>query len=439
MRSGGMVVNPLVFLWHYTQARRGESRWRNRETLERWQEIMVLKNLRRVLPVSPWLRKRFGGLPVERWREVAAVGKAEAMDHFDDWNTAGVHREEALKLALEAEKTRNFSCTLRGLTVGLSSGTSGGRGIFLASPAERAMWAGTMLARVLPRPCAQQGGRQSGLLGRHRIALFLRAGGGLYESAGRGRIQFRWFDLMRPAAEHWRNLEKFSPTLLVAPPSLLGQMVSAGVSINPEKIVSCAETLDAFDRNALEGSFGQRIHEVYQATEGFLGATDEAGILRLNEHVMVVEREWIGEQRFVPVITDFRRFTQPMIRHRLEDVLVPDSEAGGLFTGLSCVEGRCEDQLCAGTRIVPGDSVVRVLLRAAELRDFRVRQTGEAVLRVSILPDVEEIRDAVGLALRSLWAEFGYTGKLKILSEPMPQSETPGSKRRRIRQEWKKD
>lgn len=431
-----MVVNPLTFLWHYWLARRGESRWRDRESLERWQERMVLTHLRRVLPVSPWLRERFGGLPVERWREVPAVRKAGAMEHFDDWNTAGVRREEAMEVALKAERSRDFSPTLRGLTVGLSSGTSGGRGIFLASPAERAMWAATMLARVLPRPPGPDRSR-GGLMGRHRIALFLRAGGGLYESAGRGRIQFRWFDLMRPAAGHWRDLEKFSPTILVAPPSLLGQVVSAGLSITPERIVSCAETLDAFDRKALKRAFGQPIHEVYQATEGFLGATDEAGILRLNEDVMVVEREWIGENRFVPVITDFRRFTQPMIRHRLEDVLVSHPDAGGIFTGLSSVEGRCEDQLGTADHTVPGDSVVRALLRAAELRDFRVRQTGLQILRVAILPDSEEIRGAVDSALRSLWAEFGQAGELTIHFDPMPEGETPGGKRRRIRQEWK--
>jgi hypothetical protein len=36
------------------------------------------------------------------------------------------------------------------LTVGLSSGTSGNRGVFLVSRAERLRWAGILLGRALP-------------------------------------------------------------------------------------------------------------------------------------------------------------------------------------------------------------------------------------------------------------------------------------------------
>jgi len=51
--------------------------------------------------------------------------------------TAGIRLEGAWKLALTAERMRDFSTTLHGLTVGLSSGTSGSRSVFLASAAER--------------------------------------------------------------------------------------------------------------------------------------------------------------------------------------------------------------------------------------------------------------------------------------------------------------
>ena len=348
-----------------------------------------------------------------------------------------------MALALRAEESRNFSPMLRGLTVGLSSGTSGGRGIFLASAAEREAWAGAVLGKVLP--CKGLSGWNEAVVpGRHRIALFLRAGGGLYEAAGKGRVQFRWFDLMRPMGAHRVALELFDPTVLVAPPSVLKVLADSGAKIRAQKIVSCAETLDALDRVALEQAFGQRVHEVYQATEGFLGASDQAGVLRLNEDLMVVERDWqdAARTRFVPVITDFRRTTQPMIRYRLEDVLVVrPGRSGDVFTGLSAVEGRCEDVLWAvgpeGPQAVFGDLVVRALLTAAAVRDFRVRQVSADRLRVALEPDGESVRGAVGEGMRRLWKDRG--AEVRVEFEAMPAAEVPGVKRRRIRQEWRAD
>jgi putative adenylate-forming enzyme len=424
-------------LWNYAQARRGESRWSDRAALEAWQERRVVEHLRRVLPRSKWLRERMAGRRVEDWRSVPVVGKAESVARFDDWNTAGVRWDEAMSVALRAEESRDFSPTLRGVTVGLSSGTSGGRGIFLASAAERESWAGTILGKVLPK-----GGRwENWVPGRHRVALFLRAGGGLYEAAGKGRVQFRWFDLMRPVSEQIGALEDFSPTVLVAPPSALRVLLEGGLRCRPDRVVSCAETLDALDRRELEEGFGQRLHEVYQATEGFLGASGVDGVLRLNEDGMVVEREWLDEARtrFVPVITDFRRTTQPMLRHRLDDVLVVDGKQNmWVFTRISAIEGRCEDGLWAvGGDKVPvfGDSVVRAVIRAAAVRDFRVWQVGAQELEVAVEPDTQEVQAAVGAGLQVLWKAMG--AEVAIQWRPMPEGEPAGVKRRRIRQIWR--
>ena len=445
-------MNAARLLWNYAQARRGPSRWRDRAALEAWQEQKVLSHLRQVLPKSNWLKERFAGRKIGNWRDVPVTEKAESVARFEDWNTAGVTWKEAMAVALQAEESRDFSPLLRGLTVGLSSGTSGGRGLFLASGAEREAWAGAVLGKVLPQgegyrdrwPLVRkwQDVMEKLVPGQHRIALFLRAGGGLYEAAGKGRVQFRWFDLMRPLEDHTGALEKYDPTVLMAPPSVLKVLAASGVGVRAGKIVSCAETLDAFDRAALERAFGQRVHEVYQATEGFLGASDANGVLRLNEDLMVVEREWQDAERtrFVPVITDFRRTTQPMIRHRLDDVLVVKAGTGrDVFTGLAGVEGRCEDVLWAvtanGRQPVFGDLVVRVLLAAAEVTDFRVRQVLADRLAVALEPDGEVVRRAVELGLKGLWRHRG--SEITVAFEAMLLAEAPGMKRRRIRQEWR--
>ncbi|WBV66998.1 hypothetical protein PGH44_06835 [Legionella pneumophila] len=51
---------------------------------------------------------------------------------------------------------------INNIAVGLSSGTSGSRGLFLVSEQERDAWAGIILAKAMP----------NGLRSRERIAFF---------------------------------------------------------------------------------------------------------------------------------------------------------------------------------------------------------------------------------------------------------------------------
>ena len=57
--------------------------------------------------------------------------------------------DEAMEVAVQSEQSRDFAPTLNGVTVGLSSGTSGNCGLFLASEKERAMWVAAVLQRIL--------------------------------------------------------------------------------------------------------------------------------------------------------------------------------------------------------------------------------------------------------------------------------------------------
>ena len=78
-------------------------------------------------------------------KELAAfpeMNKKIMMEHFNELNTVGIDRESALALAIDSEKSRSFSETLNHITVGLSSGTSDTRGIFLVAEEEKNQWAG---------------------------------------------------------------------------------------------------------------------------------------------------------------------------------------------------------------------------------------------------------------------------------------------------------
>ena len=333
----------LSILRHYLAARYHFRRWKTRESLESWQDARVAEHIGSVLPKSAYYREHFAGHSLSDWRHLPISRKADLMAAFDDWNTAGITLAEASAVAERAERSRDFSPTINGLAVGMSSGTTGSRGVFLVSPQERQRWAGTILARAL----------RGTLHRRHRAALFLRADSPLYQTVGSRRFSFSFFDLFARFEEHWPRLAALRPTMLAAPPSALvklAMMPGASRLLQPPGILlSVADVLDDADREMIERGFGCRVGQLYQATEGFLAATCPAGTLHWNEDAVVVQPEWIGEAktRYHPIITDFRRTTQPIVRYRLDDVIVASDgvpcPCGSIFGTLAKIEGRQDD------------------------------------------------------------------------------------------------
>jgi putative adenylate-forming enzyme len=284
---------------------------------------------------------------------------------------------------------------------------------------------------------------------RQRIALFLRAGGPLYESTQSAQIRFRYFDIFRDLEKYFAELQSWQPTVLVGPPSvllLLAQAKKSGqLHIEPARVIAVAEVLDDHDRIALEEVFGGPIHQLYQATEGCLASTCAYGTLHMHEDVVRVEKEWIDEEqgRFVPIITDFQRKTQPIVRYRLDDVLVERRRpcpCGSVFTALDRIEGRCDELLWLpavngqGLRHIFPDFVRRALLGSSVLlREYRLRQLSPHSIRLE-LDCLPEHRAAVALGARAaLNALFRRQGLIEAEIEVAPWSpEAPGAKSRRI-------
>lgn len=349
-------------------------RFRDRRGLEQYQDVAAQRLLAHVLPRSAFYRAHFDGHDPRDWRALPTIDKRTMMQNLSTLNTVGVDAAEAMRVAVAAENSRDFRAELNGVTVGLSSGTSGSRGIFLVSPRERAAWVGVVLSRVFPQHLL--GIRQV------RVAFFLRANSNLYESVGSSRIAFSFFDLVRPLEDQLERLEALAPTMLVAPPSVLRAIAEAGVRIHPERVVSVAEVLDPLDEAVIARSFGGPIHQVYQATEGLLGMTCDHGTLHLAEDLVAIQREPAGDGRFYPIVTDLRRRAQPIVRYRLDDLLVERDEpcpCGSVCTALARVEGRADDCFeveVAGERRTLFPDVVRhaIVSACSTLTAFGVRQ-----------------------------------------------------------------
>ncbi|MBQ3441331.1 CoF synthetase [Candidatus Saccharibacteria bacterium] len=348
-------------------------KFKSRKRLEKYQQKQIKKQLVFLEHHSPYFQK-FSGKTFE---ELPYMNKKVMMDNFDRINTAGISKDDALKLAINSEKSRDFSEKLNGYSVGLSSGTSGHRGVFVLSDIEIATWVGGMMAKMLPK----------GKIFGTKVAFFLRADNNLYESSNSKMLKFEFFDILKPMEQNIIKLQEFQPTILIAPPSVLLILAEATkakkLSINPVRIISVAEVLTEKDEQYLKRVFKQKIiYQVYQCTEGFLGYTCEHGSLHLNEDVIAVEKEYLDDTRFTPVITDFVRTTQPIVKYRLNDILVEDRrpcKCGTSMTRLKKIEGRMDDVFefdgvnDRTIKVFP-DFISRVVLYVPKIKNYRVVQ-----------------------------------------------------------------
>jgi len=324
------------------------------------------------------------------------IDKALQQSRFADFNTAGITLDEIVA-ALERGEDR-----VRGHPVGQSTGTSGNRGRFVISERERFTWLGTIVAKTLP----------DALWRRHRVALALPGMSSLYRSASEGsRISLAFFDLARGIDSWAGDFARFAPDTLVAPPRALRRLAELGLLAGVQPF-SGAEVLDPLDRRVVEQASGRRVREIYMATEGLFAVSCPHGTLHMAEDVVRCEWEAIPDSRLVGfVFSDLVRRIQPMIRYRMNDLLELDPDpcpCGSVFQPVRRIEGRVDDSLVFGGRMVTPDVVRNAVVDAdPRIDDFRIVQTGPAKLRVALPASLpREIDNKVAAALQRALQPF---------------------------------
>jgi putative adenylate-forming enzyme len=321
-----------------------------------------------------------------------------------------------------------------GYAIGASTGTSGNRGLYIVSERERYRWLGTILARALP----------DFLLRRHRVAIVLPANSRLYDAANEsGRLQLRFFDLGQGIEAQFAPLGEFQPTVIVAPPKFLRALSETNTAAAPQRIFSGAEVLDEEDRRIIEARFGNKVREIYMATEGLFAIACPHGTLHLLEDQLAFEFLPIeGSPTLVtPLITDFSRETQVMVRYRMNDVLeLSDATCPCRrpHRSVKQVHGRCDDIFTLSgpgqrVRITP-DVIRNAVLRADKgITDFRVIQTGRNAVRLELRSEEAGCLPAAAACLAALFKTCGASPEITALAVPLaPPSER---KLRRVRVE----
>lgn len=369
----------------------------------------------------------FAGKAFETW---PIIDKKTLLDNFSTMNLAGLDLT-AVRQALARGEER-----LSGRIIGMSTGTSGNRGYYVIDETERFMWLGTILAKALP----------DALWRRHRVALALPALSELYTSATLGsRIALRFFPLAEGPEAWMDQLVRFAPDTIVAPPKVLRWLAESG-ELRATNIFSGAEVLDPLDRRVIETATGRTVREIYMATEGLFAVGCRHGTLHLAEDVVHFEftRPDPDGRLVSPIVTDFTRRQQGMIRYRMNDLLeLADRRCpcGSAYRAVTRIEGRSDDAFLLADRsgvlrLVTPDILRNAVIDAdPAIDDFRIVQKGPVDIVVSLPHGLPAEADRKSLA--GLEAALARRGLAARLSVERGIAVDFSRKLRRVRREWK--
>jgi putative adenylate-forming enzyme len=346
-------MNVLQRAWHVYALRRRFYGW-SKERLASHQAQRLGEVLRYARAHSPYYKGLLaGGEPV--FAAVPLMNKAVMMEHFDEINTAGLKRDELVSFRIQQEKGGLSHLFAGKYSVGLSSGTSGNKGLTVLSPREREAYGCLLFAR-------------NGIPARikpKRILFALRINNPAFMEVTRFGVTMVHVDYTKAPEEMIRIIREKRLNILAGPPSLLAMLAQKREQIDHpvEALVSYAEVLEPHLKQDLERAFAAPVVQIYQGAEGFIGSTCRLGHLHLNEDVIYAEEveahDPEGKIKGL-LITDLYRKTQPMIRYALHDLVEFSAQlcpCGSQFRVIERIHGRSDDVL----HLKAADGTIRYL------------------------------------------------------------------------------
>lgn len=257
----------IRFLSAFIRTRWLATTLKTRADVERWQASRLKRLLRKTLPTFRF----YQSYDTDRLEALPIIDKTHLMSDFAAFNSAGISTADGWEI-FEGRMPQK-----RGYSLGASTGTSGNRGLYVVSDAERQEWLGVMLAKTLPRFPLEGA----------RIALVLPLNSALYRTAARmAGLGLRFFDLNTGLHTILPQIVDYAPDTIIAPPKVLRALAEDLSPLRPRRLFSGAEVLDPLDRIVIESHFGVDVREIYMATEGLLGVACAHGTLHLCEDVM---------------------------------------------------------------------------------------------------------------------------------------------------------
>lgn len=311
------------------------------------------------------------------------IDKRIMMENFSDLNTCGILKEEVLAYAVQKELEKDFYGYFKDeYVIGLSSGTSGNKGLYITP---------RKMTERLPAVFLARSGFPLSLLP-YRILFMLRIFSQGFEDINSKIVSLNYLSTMEKINEVIDSINKLKINILMAPPSFIRELIphKDKINVNLKKIMTYAEVLEIEDKIRFEKFFNTEVIEIYQASEGQMASACKKGHLHINEDLVFIElyddnNNLITQEGIVGhkmIITNLVNYAQPLIRYEMNDMVVLDSkcDCGSNFRRIKKVLGRHDDLIyfidkdnCK--KYVFPDLFVRwIIVTSENIREFQVLQ-----------------------------------------------------------------
>lgn len=395
-------IETYNFLLFYALAGRRFKRWSSSQ-IEQYHREKRRAVAQYAFNHSKLYRNLYDGYNLNDFEKIPIVSKKFMMENLTEWNTLGFTKEEILEFCLEVEKSRDFNRRLRGINIGMSSGTSGNKGVEIVTPREEMYMKAALLARFdIPK-----GEKMN-------VAFILRVSAPAFSLNILGH-RLSYVGQLNTIENINRDIQRINPNILTGPPSMLkilAKEVEAGrLKIKPKRLIAYAEVFYPDVREYLKNVFQCPIHEIYKCTEGPIGMTCRKERLHINEDLVYVETFDRNGEKTAPgnpcsklVITDLHKRGQPIIRYQLNDIITISPEkctCGSNFRVIENIQGRADDLFWGkkadgnGMQFIFPDLVTRAVITASEnIDEYQVIQNAPDSIFVRI--ELKNKRDEGG-------------------------------------------
>jgi putative adenylate-forming enzyme len=390
------------------------------EDITKYHGSRIRNRIKFALRKSPFYRKHYEGYDISDTGKLPFTSKTIMMDNLSGFNTAGLKKEEVMEFCIGNERSRDFSRRIHGYNAGLSSGTSGNKGVEITSPAEENILRAAFFARF-HFPEKQK----------INLAFILRVTSPAF-SLNRFGHRLSYIGQLDSIENIVGKLNEQNPNMISAPPSMLKLLASekenGRLKAKPVRVISYAEVLYPDVKEYIGRVFGCMVHEIYKCSEGAIAMTCRYGSLHVNEDIVALELLNADGTPTPPgkpchrlIVTDLHKSVLPIIRYELNDVITLSHErcrCGSHFRVIEKIQGRADDLFWGirksdGTRhFIYQDYISRTIISVSDsIEEFQAVQKDytRIVIRLKLtdLNKLGEIGKEVAERIRKVFTDYG--------------------------------
>ena len=323
----------------------------NNNQIKQYQLKQINKLMRYARKHSPYYKLNLPEKEIKdlkEYQEIPIINKQILMDNLETTNTINASNQELNDYAIHNELQKQYLGYFKDrYVVGLSSGTSGNRGIYITDK---------KLTQQLPYIFLARSGISLRLLP-FNILFCLRVFSQGFEDINSAFIKLTYLSTMEKVDYVISEINRLRINILLAPPSFVRLLLPYHhrITANIKLIMTYAEVLPKIEKEKFKNIFQAQVIEIYQASEGQIASTCHAGNLHLNEDLVYVELfdkdgHLIEDENKIAtrmIVTNLVNYAQPLIRYEMNDLIRLKSacSCGSKFRVIDEIIGRKDDIL----------------------------------------------------------------------------------------------